>query len=64
MAGKKNFVLRIQDDMYADLESWAAQEFRSVNGQIEYLLHKAVQERKSNKLKVEKKDQNPENQSN
>ena len=37
--GKKSFVLRIDDDTYKLLERWAADEFRSVNGQIEYLLH-------------------------
>ncbi|HRH35327.1 MAG TPA: Arc family DNA-binding protein [Catalimonadaceae bacterium] len=61
MAGKKNFVLRIQDDMYADLEAWAAQEFRSVNGQIEFLLHKAIQERKGRKTKSETPKSDPSN---
>lgn len=49
MAGKKNFVLRINDEMYADLERWAGQEFRSVNGQIEYILHRAILDRKGKK---------------
>ena len=44
MAGKKNFVLRIDEDMYKALEKWAADEFRSVNGQIEWLLDKALKE--------------------
>lgn len=55
MAGKKNFVLRIQDDMYADLETWAAQEFRSVNGQIEFILHKAILDRKGKRTKETQK---------
>ncbi len=35
---KKKFVLRIEDDLYAALERWAAEEFRSVNGQMEWLI--------------------------
>jgi hypothetical protein len=46
MADKKAFVLRMSPEILADLEEWAAAEFRSTNGQIEYLLNKAVQERK------------------
>ncbi|QIH33173.1 MULTISPECIES: Arc family DNA binding domain-containing protein [unclassified Sphingobacterium] len=46
MADKKNFMLRLDDQMYKALEKWAADEFRSVNGQIEYLLHRALQENK------------------
>jgi len=35
-------VLRINPDILKDLEAWAADEFRSTNGQIEYLLQQAV----------------------
>ncbi|MDN8688499.1 hypothetical protein Q0L85_14190 [Staphylococcus aureus] len=42
MSSKKSFVLRIDDDTYKELEKWASDEFRSVNGQIEYLLHQAL----------------------
>jgi hypothetical protein len=38
MAYKKAFVLRIDENVYKSLEKWAADEFRSVNGQIEWLL--------------------------
>ncbi len=38
MAEKKKFLLRIDDNIYAALEKWAADELRSINGQIEYLL--------------------------
>lgn len=41
---KKNFVLRIDEDMYKLLEKWAQDEFRSVNGQVEYLIHQALVE--------------------
>ncbi|MPS64496.1 MAG: Arc family DNA binding domain-containing protein [Chryseobacterium sp.] len=36
---KKSFVIRIDVSTYKLLEKWANDEFRSVNGQIEYLLH-------------------------
>ncbi|KAB2814792.1 Arc family DNA binding domain-containing protein [Phaeocystidibacter luteus] len=44
MAKKKAFALRLDPDVHAALEKWAADEFRSANGQIEYLLHKALKE--------------------
>jgi len=39
---KKSFILRINPDTFQAIEKWASDEFRSVNGQIEYLLHEAV----------------------
>lgn len=42
MGTKKSFVLRVRQDVYDALERWAADEFRSVNGQIEYILHQAL----------------------
>ncbi len=44
--GKKQIPLRISDELYAELERWAEDEFRSVNGQIEYLLTQCVKYRK------------------
>lgn len=38
MAEKKKFLLRIDDKVYAALEKWAADDLRSINAQIEYLL--------------------------
>jgi hypothetical protein len=38
MAEKKTFVLRIDETVYKALEKWASDDFRSVNGQIEWLL--------------------------
>jgi hypothetical protein len=46
MTDRKTFLLRIEPGLYAELEAWAQQELRSVNGQIEFLLRKAVAERK------------------
>jgi hypothetical protein len=46
---KKNFVLRINEEAYNALAKWADDEFRSVNGQIEMILDKAL--KASNRLK-------------
>jgi hypothetical protein len=43
---RKPFLLRIPPDLWKDLEKWAGDELRSVNGQIEYLLRQAVEKRK------------------
>jgi hypothetical protein len=42
MAERKRFLLRISPELYTALEKWAADELRSVNAQIEYLLQEAV----------------------
>jgi hypothetical protein len=42
VARRKAYPLRIDPDLYAAIERWAADEMRSVNGQIEYLLTQAV----------------------
>lgn len=39
---KKSFVLRLDDEMYKLLEKWAADEFRSVNGQLEYIINQSL----------------------
>lgn len=39
---KKAFALRLDEAMLTALQRWADDEFRSVNGQIEYLLHEAL----------------------
>ncbi|QMW00645.1 ribbon-helix-helix domain-containing protein [Spirosoma foliorum] len=55
-AEKKAFVLRIQPETLKELERWAQDEFRSVNGQIEFLLNDALRKRK-------KRGQAPNNES-
>ena len=40
--GKKSFVIRIDESTYKLLEKWANDEFRSVNGQIEYLMNQSL----------------------
>ena len=44
--GRKSFLLRMDPQLWEALEAWAQDEMRSVNGQIEYLLTRAVTERK------------------
>jgi hypothetical protein len=44
MAEKKPFALRMDAAMMKAIEKWAADEFRSVNGQIEWVLHRALKE--------------------
>ena len=53
MANKKTFVLRIDDEVYKALEKWAADEFRSVNGQLEWIIDNALKE-SNRKKKTEK----------
>ncbi len=45
MSERKKLLLRISPELWEELNRWAAQEFRSVNGQIEFLLQRAVDER-------------------
>lgn len=46
MAERKAFLLRIDPELWAELETWAQAELRSVNGQIEFVLRDALQRRK------------------
>jgi hypothetical protein len=46
MAERKSFLLRMDPALWSDLEAWAQDDLRSVNGQIEYLLRQAVLRRK------------------
>jgi hypothetical protein len=45
MAAKKSFLLRLGQETWEELERWAADDFRSVNGQIEFILHEAIRRR-------------------
>jgi hypothetical protein len=53
MAERKAFLLRIDADLWAEVEAWAQADLRSVNGQIEYLLREAVQKRKGGRAQPE-----------
>jgi hypothetical protein len=46
MAERKAYLLRIDPGLWNELEAWAGDELRSVNGQIEYILKQAVSKRK------------------
>jgi hypothetical protein len=49
MTTRKAFPLRIGPELYEELRRWAEQDFRSVNGQIEFLLREAVRKRTGGK---------------
>ena len=46
-SGKKQVPLRLSPKLYAAIAAWAEDDFRSINGQIEYLLTQAVKKRKN-----------------
>jgi hypothetical protein len=53
---KKKFVLRIEEKVFDSIEKWADDEFRSVNGQIEWMLQKMLHQEK--RLKKESQNEN------
>lgn len=64
MAGKKAFMLRLDPGDYSALEKWAADEFRSVNGQIEWILNKALKDAgRKRSVDENKNTSEPNNQS-
>ncbi|MDB9805999.1 Arc family DNA binding domain-containing protein [Crocinitomicaceae bacterium] len=58
MAKKKSFVLRIDPETYSMIEKWVEDEFRSVNGQLEWMIAKSLKD--SKRLKSKKKPNHPE----
>mgnify|MGYP000950752893 CR=1 FL=1 len=46
MSKKKVFALRVDPEVMKSIEKWASDEFRSANGQIEFIIHKALKEAK------------------
>ena len=46
---RKSYLLRINEDLWNELNQWSEQEFRSLNGQIELILQRAVEERRTGK---------------
>jgi hypothetical protein len=44
MAERKTFLLRLDPETYAALQRWAADDLRSVNGQVEFLLRRALRD--------------------
>ena len=55
MSKKKSFVLRIDPDTFSQIEKWAADEFRSVNGQLEWMISKSLKDAKRLKSKTKRK---------
>jgi hypothetical protein len=53
---RKSFLLRLPPELWKELEKWAADELRSVNGQIEYLLRQAVARRRGRARDEEEQD--------
>ena len=53
MAKKKTFALRINQDMMEAVEKWAADDFRSINGQLEWIIHNALKDAKRIKKNIE-----------
>ena len=62
MAKKKSFVLRIDPDVYDAIEKWAAQEFRSANGQIEWIINKALREARRTVEKTDRSENGDESE--
>jgi hypothetical protein len=56
VADRKAFPLRLSQDLYDELRRWAEQEFRSVNGQIEFLLQEAVRQRRRRPRRAQSPD--------
>jgi hypothetical protein len=48
---RKSYLLRINEDLWNELNQWAEQDFRSLNGQIELILQRAVEERRKGRVK-------------
>ena len=46
---KKQILLRVSDALWQELATWAKDDFRSINGQIEYLLYECVKRKKQGK---------------
>ena len=56
MSEKKSFVLRLNAKTYEALEKWAADEFRSVNGQLEWIIDKSLKDAKRNSRELKNTD--------
>lgn len=56
MDKKKQVPLRLSSELYEKLAAWAEDEFRSVNGQIEYLLNECVKKRYGQKAEAEQEE--------
>ena len=57
MTKKRDLRLRVNDKLYAELMEWSAEELRSMNGLVEYLLTEAVKKRKKSAKLEEPSDE-------
>lgn len=57
MSKKKSFVLRINPETFKLIEKWADDEFRSVNGQLEWMINKTLKDEKRLKSKKNKEEE-------
>ena len=57
MSKKKSFVLRINPETFKLIEKWADDEFRSVNGQLEWMINKSLKDAKRIKSKKNKESE-------
>ena len=57
MTNKRDLRLRVNDKLYAELQKWSAEELRSMNGLVEYLLTEAVKKRKKSAKLEEPSDE-------
>ena len=58
MSKKKSFVLRIDEEVLDAVEKWAADDFRSINGQLEWIINNSLRQAKRYKPKEDKKFEN------
>ena len=63
MGAKKTFVLRLDEEVYKALEKWSADDFRSVNGQLEYIIDKALKDAGRKKITTPKKGEDKKDSS-
>ncbi len=63
MSKKKSFVLRIDPETFKQIEKWADDEFRSVNGQLEWMIHKCLRDARRLKAVQDTREEQPDNES-
>ena len=56
MAARKQYLLRVDPKVWAEIEGWAADELRSVNAQVEFILRDAVKRRRGGSAAPERGD--------
>jgi len=57
MTKKKTFALRVDDEILSAIEKWASDEFRSTNGQLEWIIYKALKDAKRIRKNLDLKEE-------